>query len=175
METSIWTIRSTSKGYERLGNFTIWTRSELGNHTFANPLSHLSAPLPLDVDLMVQIEVFPNLTKMSMVFFLRKWPNNNMLSNTNSTYVSATWVPQSWPHTTVCDTAVRWITSGTRVLARRARTLRAMFSCKKFSNSTHHIESSNIYIWSIKCSWKNNSLHNLTVNDETNLLNLISL
>jgi len=30
----------------------------LGNHTFANPFSHLSAPLPLDVDLMAQIEVF---------------------------------------------------------------------------------------------------------------------
>ena len=27
----------------------------LGNHTFANPPSHLSAPLPLDVDLMTQI------------------------------------------------------------------------------------------------------------------------
>ena len=30
----------------------------LGNHTFANPPSYLSAPLPLDVDLMTQIEVF---------------------------------------------------------------------------------------------------------------------
>ena len=30
----------------------------LCNHTFANPPSHLSAPLPLDVDLRVQIEVF---------------------------------------------------------------------------------------------------------------------
>ena len=30
----------------------------LGNHTFANPPSHLSAPLALDVDLMAQIEVF---------------------------------------------------------------------------------------------------------------------
>ena len=29
----------------------------LGNHTFANPPSHLSAPLPLDVDLMAQIKV----------------------------------------------------------------------------------------------------------------------
>ena len=29
----------------------------LGNHTFANCPSHLSASLPLDVDLMVQIEV----------------------------------------------------------------------------------------------------------------------
>ena len=30
----------------------------LDNHTFANPSSHLSASLPLDVDLMTQIEVF---------------------------------------------------------------------------------------------------------------------
>ena len=30
----------------------------LGNHTFVNLSSHLSAPLPLDVDLRVQIEVF---------------------------------------------------------------------------------------------------------------------
>ena len=30
----------------------------LDNHTFANPSSHLPAPLPLDVDLMAQIEVF---------------------------------------------------------------------------------------------------------------------
>ena len=30
----------------------------LSNHNFANPPSHLSAPLPLDVDMMVQIEVF---------------------------------------------------------------------------------------------------------------------
>ena len=30
---------------------------ELGNYTFANPPSHLAAPLPLDVDLMTQIEV----------------------------------------------------------------------------------------------------------------------
>ena len=30
---------------------------ELGNHTFANPPSHLSAPLSLDVDLMVHIEI----------------------------------------------------------------------------------------------------------------------
>ena len=29
----------------------------LGNHTFANPPFHLSAPLPLDVDMMTQIEV----------------------------------------------------------------------------------------------------------------------
>ena len=30
----------------------------LGNHTFANSPSHLSAPLPLDVDLMAQNEVY---------------------------------------------------------------------------------------------------------------------
>ena len=30
---------------------------ELGNHTFTNLASHLSAPLLLDVDLMAQIEV----------------------------------------------------------------------------------------------------------------------
>jgi len=30
----------------------------LGNHTFANPPSHLPAPLPLDVDPMAQIAVF---------------------------------------------------------------------------------------------------------------------
>ena len=30
---------------------------ELGNYTFANSPSHISAPLPLDVDLMAQIEV----------------------------------------------------------------------------------------------------------------------
>ena len=29
----------------------------LGNHTFENPPSHLSAHLHLDVDLMIQIEV----------------------------------------------------------------------------------------------------------------------
>jgi len=29
----------------------------MDNHTFTNPPSHLSAPLPLDVDLMAQIEV----------------------------------------------------------------------------------------------------------------------
>ena len=31
------------------------------------------------------------------------------------------------------------------------------------------------YTWNIKCRWKNNSLHCLTVNDETNLLRLINL
>ena len=30
---------------------------ELGNHTYENLSSHLSTPLPLDVDLMSQIEV----------------------------------------------------------------------------------------------------------------------
>ena len=40
-----------------LGNFTIWPPFGLCNHTFANPPFHLSAPLPLDVDLMLQIEV----------------------------------------------------------------------------------------------------------------------
>ena len=29
----------------------------LDNHNFANPPSHLSVPIPLDVDLMTQIEV----------------------------------------------------------------------------------------------------------------------
>ena len=36
----------------------------LGNHTFANPPSHLSTPLPLDVDLMAQIEVSIVCTEM---------------------------------------------------------------------------------------------------------------
>ena len=36
----------------------------LGNHTFVNLPSHLSAPLPLDVDLMAQVEVFIVCTEM---------------------------------------------------------------------------------------------------------------
>jgi len=36
----------------------------LNNHTFANPPSHLSAPLSLNVDLMAQIEVFIVCTEM---------------------------------------------------------------------------------------------------------------
>ena len=57
METLIWIIGSTSKGHGGFSNFTIWTYTWIGNHTFANPPSHPSAPLPLDVDPMAQIEV----------------------------------------------------------------------------------------------------------------------
>ena len=45
------------QGVWGLVNFTIWTCPEIGNHTFTNSPSHLSTFLPLNVDLIAQIEV----------------------------------------------------------------------------------------------------------------------
>jgi len=45
MKTSIWVIGSTSKGYVRLGNFTIWTCPWIGqSHFCKSPLPPLCAP-----------------------------------------------------------------------------------------------------------------------------------
>ena len=54
----------------------------LGNHTFANPPSHLSAPLPLDDDLMVHIEVFIVCTERLVCTWYV--PINNTSKNTSS-------------------------------------------------------------------------------------------
>jgi len=64
IETSIWIIGSTSKG--GMGDWVILQFEPalgLGNHTFANPVSHPSAPLPLAVEPMAHIEVSVVCTK----------------------------------------------------------------------------------------------------------------
>ena len=58
----LWKLQSESldQHLRGMGNYIILQSGPaigLGNHTFANSPSHLSAPLPLDVDLMAQIEV----------------------------------------------------------------------------------------------------------------------
>ena len=57
----------------------------LGNHTFANPPSHLPAPLPLDDDLMVHIEVFIVCTERLVCTWyvpINNGPFTAMLQNT---------------------------------------------------------------------------------------------
>jgi len=55
MKISIWVIGSTSKEYGELVNLQSGPAFGLDNYIFANFPSHLSAPLPLDVDLMAPI------------------------------------------------------------------------------------------------------------------------
>ena len=80
----------------------------LGNHTFANPPCHLSAPLPLDVDLMAQIEVFIVCTERLVcnwyvpVSKRENQPHNQRVEQVMWFYLSQGWlgpalVLSSWP------------------------------------------------------------------------------
>ena len=102
-------------------------------------------------------------------------PSTSVTARTEIHWILAKTRTLMWSFKDRYLTRVRRLSSGGRSGSGVGRFYLMLCLVPKFFSTIAITLNLRIYAWSIKYSRKNNILHSLTVNDETNLLNLINL